>query len=215
MSVGLTAYSVAVLSIQRYRVTVNPIHVHISSQPTWRGTGAIIFGVWIVAALFSIPAARSKISCSFSKMLWLTKYYNHYALFRLLVSCVIPLCVIAFSYIMTARRLVENTCSLSEKKQNPRLNTRQNTAKVVLGLTVVFLISYVPLHITETYLLYSMDFHVPSAEFDDKFYFVFIFLDTRSILKYLCSINSCLNPVALFCTSLAFRKHFKRYLTCC
>jgi hypothetical protein len=214
MSVGLTAYSVAVLSIQRYRVTVNPLQVHVSSQPTWRGTGAIICGVWIVAALFSIPAARSKISCSFSKMLWLTNYYNHDSLFRLLVSCVIPLCVIAFSYIMTARHLVEDTCSLSEKKQNPRLNTRQNTAKVVLGLTVVFLISYLPLHITETYLLYSMDFHIPSAEFDDKFYLVFTLLDTRSILKYFLSINSCLNPVALFCTSLAFRRHFKRYLTC-
>jgi netrin-G1 ligand/netrin-G3 ligand len=50
MSVGLTAYSIAVLSIQRYRVIVNPLHVHVSSQPTWRGTGAIICEVWIVAA---------------------------------------------------------------------------------------------------------------------------------------------------------------------
>jgi hypothetical protein len=27
-------------------------------------------------------------------------------------------------------------------------------------------------------------------------------------------INSCLNPVALFCTSLAFRRQVKRYFTC-
>jgi len=27
-------------------------------------------------------------------------------------------------------------------------------------------------------------------------------------------INSCLNPVALFCTSSPFRQHLKRYLTC-
>jgi Leucine-rich repeat (LRR) protein len=32
LSVGLSAYSVAVLSIQRYRVTVNPLHVRVSSQ---------------------------------------------------------------------------------------------------------------------------------------------------------------------------------------
>jgi hypothetical protein len=35
------------------------------------------------------------------------------------------------------------------------------------------------------------------------------------MLTYLLLINSCLNPVALFCTSLAFRRQVKRYLTCC
>jgi hypothetical protein len=34
MSVGLSAYSVAVLSLQRYRVTVKPFHVRVSSKPT-------------------------------------------------------------------------------------------------------------------------------------------------------------------------------------
>jgi hypothetical protein len=59
-SVDLTAYSIAVLSIQRYRVTVNPLHVRVSSQLTWRDTGATICGMWVVAALFTIPAVRSK-----------------------------------------------------------------------------------------------------------------------------------------------------------
>jgi Leucine-rich repeat (LRR) protein len=55
LSVGLSAYSVAVFSIQRYRVTVNPFHVRDSSQPTWRVTVATICEVWIVAALFALP----------------------------------------------------------------------------------------------------------------------------------------------------------------
>jgi hypothetical protein len=59
LSVGLSAYSVAVLSIQRYRVTVNPLHVHVSSPPTWRSTVATICGIWIVAALFAVPSAIS------------------------------------------------------------------------------------------------------------------------------------------------------------
>jgi hypothetical protein len=50
MSLSLTAYSVAVLSIQRYRVTFNPLHVLVSSQPKWLGTVAIICGMWIVDA---------------------------------------------------------------------------------------------------------------------------------------------------------------------
>jgi hypothetical protein len=215
MSVGLTAYSIAVLSIQRYRVTVDPLHVHVSSQPTWRGIGAIICGVWIVAALLSIPAARSQCLCSVSVLLSLTKYYQYYFLFQLIVFCVFPLCVIAFSYIMTARHLVESSCSVSEETQNPRLNTRKSTAKIVLGLTIVFLISYVPHHIFVTYILYSINFHIPWAKLADELNSLDNLIGIMSFLKLFLSINSCLNPVALFCTSRAFRMQFKRYLTCC
>jgi hypothetical protein len=150
LSVGLTAYSIAVLSIQRYRVTVHPLHVCVSSKPTWRATGATICGVWIVAALFGIPAARSQYLCVISPYLWRIKYYQRVAIFHLLMSCVLPLCAIAFSYIMTAHHLLESSCSLSQETQHSRLNTRKNTAKVVLGLTAVFFISYVPYHISET-----------------------------------------------------------------
>jgi len=60
LSVGLSAYSVAVLSIQRYRLTVNPICVRVSSQPTWRATVDAVCWMWIVAASFAIPSALSK-----------------------------------------------------------------------------------------------------------------------------------------------------------
>ncbi|XP_021939816.1 chondroadherin-like, partial [Zootermopsis nevadensis] len=47
VSIGLSAYSVALLSIQRYRVTVNPIQIHVHSPVTWRVTAATICGLWI------------------------------------------------------------------------------------------------------------------------------------------------------------------------
>jgi hypothetical protein len=215
LSFGLTAYSISVLSIQRYRVTVYPLHVRVSSKPTWRSTGATICGVWIVAASFAIPAALSKYLCVKSALLWRTKYYQHVAIFHLLVSCVIPLCVIAFCYIMTARHLLKSSCSLSEDSQNSRLNTRKNTAKVVLGLTVVFLISFVPYHFAETFLYSSINLENSFFEIYEELFWFFTFEDIRSILNLFLSINSCLNPIALCCTSLAFRRQFKRYLTCC
>jgi hypothetical protein len=214
-SVGLGAYSVAVLSIQRYRVIVNPLGVRISSQPTWRRTGAIICGVWIVAALFTIPAARLQYICSMSVLLSLTNYYQQYIVFHLLVSCVFPLCVIAFCYIMTACHLVESADPISAEAQSPRLNTRTSTAKVVLGLTVVFIISYVPYHIAETCVLYSLNIHISLSEAADELGSFDNTLEVISVLNLFLSINSCINPVALFCTSLAFRRQFKRYLTCC
>jgi hypothetical protein len=125
------------------------------------------------------------------------------------------MCVIAFSYTMTARHLVKSSCSLSEEKQNPRMNTRKNTAKLVLGLTVVFIISYVPYHIFRTYLFYSINFHIPWTKLEDELVSLDNLLHIGLIPEIFLSVNSCLNPVALFCTSLAFRRHFKRYLTCC
>ena len=66
-----------------------------------------------------------------------TNYYQHVALFYLLVSCIFPVCVIAFTYIMTARHLLDSSRLISEETQNIRQNKRKNTAKFVLGLTVV------------------------------------------------------------------------------
>jgi hypothetical protein len=56
---------------------------------------------------------------------------------------------------MTARHLVESSRSISEGTQNPQLKTRRNAAKVVVGLTFVFVISYVPYHVFWTYIVYT------------------------------------------------------------
>jgi hypothetical protein len=79
-----------------------------------------------------------------------SKYYQRFIIFQLLVSCVLPFGVIAFSYIMITRHLLKSSSSLSEGTQNSRLETRKSTAKVVLELTVVFLISYIRYHILKT-----------------------------------------------------------------
>jgi gastrin-releasing peptide receptor len=176
---------------------------------------ATICGVWILAALFAIPSALSKYSCKESTLGGET-YYQYVAIFELLVSCVLPLCVITFSHIMTACHLVQMSSSMSEETQNPQVNALKNTAKVVLGLTAFFFISYVPYHTFITYVTSTADlkFHEVNLNkftrhHDKTVEFTIIFL------KCLLFINSCLNPVALCCMSTAFRRQFKRYLTCC
>jgi hypothetical protein len=214
MSVVLTAFSIAVLSFQRYRVTVYPLQVRVSSQPTWRATGAAICGVWIVAALFAIPSVRAKQFCRASVYLLFTKYYQRVFIFFFLVSSVLPLCVIAFCYVMTSRHLLKNSFSVSET-QNARQNTRKTTAKVVLGLTLVFLFSYLPSHIYEMFLVLSINYENSVYENVKEYHGKFNLVLFQPILDLFLSINSCLNPVALFITGHAFRRHLKRYLTCC
>jgi hypothetical protein len=91
LSVGLSAYSVAVLSIQRYKVTVNTFHVHVSSLPTWPVIVATICGVWIVAALFAVSTVLSKSVWG----IYLFKTQNHLSTcFFLILSilCTFSLC---------------------------------------------------------------------------------------------------------------------------
>ena len=214
LSVGLTTYSVAVLSVYRYRVTVNPFLLRVPSQPTGCVTVATIFGVWIVAAFFAVPSALTKYFCYESLIFGHTSYSLLVAIFELLVSCVIPLFVTAFCYVMTACHLVEMSWSMSEETQRTQANALKNTAKVVLGLTVVFLISYVPYHAFRIYV-FSTDLNLSEVNLTklnlhNDYEVGYAVL----VLKSLLLINSCFNPVALICMSSAFRRQFKRYLTC-
>ena len=114
---------------------------------------ATFCGVWIVAAFFAIPSTLSKYQCEGFVVVRLLTYYQLVVIFELLVSCVLPLCVIAFYYIMIAIHLVKSSRPISEGTQNPQLKTRRNSAKIVVGLTVVFVISYVPYHVFSTYII--------------------------------------------------------------
>jgi hypothetical protein len=174
-------------------------------------------GLWIVAALFAVPSALSKYLCTgllFENRRTHSTYYVRVVIFELLVSCVLPLRVVAFSYIMTARPLVESSRSISEGTQNPQLETRRNNAKIVVGLAVVFLISYVPYHVFWVYFIYRENdiyIHKINDNLEKS--------NNKIQYNYLISncfflINSCLNPVALFCTISPFIQHLKRYLTC-
>jgi len=215
MSVGLSTYSLALYVFQLYRITVIPFQARVSSPPTWRVTVATICGVWIVAALFAIPSALSKYQCEEFAVLIHITYLQLLVIFELLVSCVLPVFVIAFTYITTSRYLVGISHFISEGTQNHQLKTRRNTAKNVLGLTVVFVISYVPYHAFWTYVICTWQGRI----FSEKFTEFLIYSDyklryTYQISTCLLLINSCLNPVTLFCTSSPFRQHLKRYLTC-
>jgi len=129
LSVGLSAYSVAVFSTQRYRVTVIPFHVCVSSPPWWLVIVATFCAVQISAAFFAVPSALSKYLCKEFFTLRKITYYQRVVTFELLVSCVLPLIVIAFTYTMTARHLVESSLSISEGTKNPQLGNTQKCCK--------------------------------------------------------------------------------------
>jgi hypothetical protein len=209
LSVGLSVYSVALFSIQRYRVTVNPFHVLFSSPPLWIVIVATIRAVWNVAALFAVPSSLSQHLCKEFLTLRQITNYKRVVIFELLVFCVFPLIVIALTYIMIVRHLVESSDSISEGTKNPLLETCRNTAKTV----VVSRGNYVTYHALRAYKICTEEVEI----YCTKITIIIIYLNYKFL--YLMStcfllINSCLNPVALFCTSSPFKQHLKCYLTC-
>jgi len=84
-----------------------------------------------------------------------------------------------------------------------------------VGLTVVFLISYVPYHGFWSYINYTEEeqFCLPTIT-DILDHSNYKLQYTYLISTCFLLINSCLNPVALFCTSSPYRQRLKQYLTC-
>ena len=168
-----------------------------------------------MAALFAVPSTLSMNPCQEISRAVLILYYQYVVIFELLVSCVLPITVIAFSYVMTARHLVVRSRAISEGTQIAQLQqTRRNTAKIVVGLTFIFVISYVPYHVFWTYFICSHEQSGPSRStyilHQSNYKFQYTYLISNCFLL----INPCLNPVALFYTGSHLRQHLKRYLTC-
>jgi hypothetical protein len=165
LSVGLSAYTVAVFSIQQHKIAINLLNFRMSSLPTLRLSVATICRVWIVAALFALSSALSNYGCKKDHVYSCIMYHRTFVIFELLVSCVLPLCRIAFPYIMTARHLAKSALRLSENSQSTQKNRRKNNSShklgpTLLGHTAVFLISYVPYHAFWTYKVVNKYNHI-------------------------------------------------------
>jgi Leucine-rich repeat (LRR) protein len=195
MSIGVSGFSVAVLSIQRNYATSGSLRLS-----TRRATIMTIIAVWTVASICALPAAFSmhvdmNMICSPHYRM---EYYKMTLLFHLLVFCVLPLSVIVLMYVTTARNLVRRAhCSADEVQRCKTL------AKIVIGLAAVFFVSFVPYHVLITILAWE----------DPMFELSIGYMMFAS--KCLLALNPCLNPVSLCCTSATFRKMFKHYLSCC
>ena len=194
LSIGICGFSVTVLSIQRYYATFGSFRF--STRLT---TFKTILAVWIIAICCALPSSFSmhvdhNMMCTLDNI----EYDRMVDLFHLLTFCVIPLCVIVSMHTMTARQLL-----ITARRLEREAKACKTLAKVVLGLTLVFFVSFVPYHVLWTVILWEI---IPLEL--EMTYVVF----TSSCLLV---FNSCFNPVSLYFTSVTFRKQFERYLLGC
>jgi hypothetical protein len=63
---------------------------------------------------------------------------------------------------MIARHIMRSALPVSDGVQHPQANTRKSTAKIALGLSIVFVIIYVPYRILWAYIIIT-DFSIENA----------------------------------------------------
>ncbi|KAF6210431.1 hypothetical protein GE061_013537 [Apolygus lucorum] len=217
VSIGVSVFTLTALSAERYCAIVNPIRRHISTKPL---TIFIALAIWMLSCILALPAAI------FSRIdtVWVSNdteiefctpfppefgemYKKSIVLFRFLGYYAGPLFIIAAFYTLMARHLVLSTRNMPGELQGQsnQVKARKKVAKMVLAFVIIFIVCFLPSHI------FSLWFHFYPTANDDYNIYWHIFRIAGFCLTF---TNSCINPIALYCVSKAFRKHFNRYLLC-
>jgi hypothetical protein len=177
--------------------------------------------IWILAIVCAIPAAVA----SYIKVLdidsnkhinvchpfpdsWGKHYGKIMVIAKFLIYYAIPLIIISFFYLLMARHLILSTLHIPGEMQTQarQVRARKKVAKMVLAFVIVFAICFFPQHV---FLLWFYSDPVAADANYNQYWHAF-----RIIGFCLSFINSCINPIALYCVSGTFRKHFNRYLLC-
>lgn len=217
VSIGVSVFTLTALSAERYCAIVNPFRkLQLRKLPLVCATF-----IWGAALIFAIPAAIFSstvtvelkdnvtiVYCTPYPKDW-TNYSKGMTIAKALVYYGLPLIVITVFYSLMARRLLASTREMPGALQGgqgeAQAKARKSVACMVLIFVIVFFICFLPYHAFELW------YHLSPTSLLD-------YNDWTHALRIigfcLSFLNSCVNPVALYCVSGVFRQHFNRYLCC-
>ncbi|XP_013117461.2 neuropeptide CCHamide-2 receptor [Stomoxys calcitrans] len=222
VSIGVSVFTLTALSGERYCAIVNPLR-KLQTKPLTVITASMIWLLSIILATPSLIMSNLQyieinseqnftiIVCSpFGEVRPNLDTYSRYVVVtKAFVYYILPLFIIGVLYLMMAQRLHVSardmpgeTLSMQSRSQ---VRARRYVARMVVAFVVVFFVCFFPYH------LFELWFHLnPTSkdDFDDFWHAIRI----TGFCTYF--LNSCVNPVALYCVSGAFRAHFNQYLCC-
>ncbi|XP_058055615.1 neuropeptide CCHamide-2 receptor-like [Anopheles bellator] len=218
ISIGVSVFTLTALSADRYCAIVNPLR-KLQTRPL---TVIVAFLIWVLAIICAMPSAymsdvvvielpnKTIEYCSpFGPRTNDSNYSKYKTVLNSIVYYFLPLSIIGILYVLMAHRLHTSAREMPGENAGPQSRSqaraRRHVARMVITFVAVFIVCFLPHHVVELW------FHLnPRAEedYDDFWHF---FRITGFCLSFL---NSCINPVALYCVSGVFRQHFHRYLCC-
>ncbi|XP_021957119.1 neuropeptide CCHamide-1 receptor isoform X2 [Folsomia candida] len=222
LSIGVSVFTLTALSADRYFAIADPMR-KLHGRRATRITCITIAGIWLVSIGFALPSAIFSYVRDFShqdpgRVFYVCypfppdhpfgdKYPQMMVMFHFLAYYAIPLFFIGYFYIIMARHLVLSTRNMPGESQGQakQMQGRRKVAKMILSFVLIFALCFFPSHL---FLLWF--YFYPEAEngFNDFWHACRI---TGFCLSF---INSCINPITLYCVSGTFRKQYNEHLFC-
>ncbi|XP_055330274.1 neuropeptide CCHamide-1 receptor-like isoform X2 [Paramacrobiotus metropolitanus] len=224
ISIGVSIFTLLILSIDRYTAIVTPFKLH--NKRSTRGCAPAIkikiVAIWIVSILCSLPDAINTTleeimmadglnyhACSpYPNQLGI-EYHITLVLCKFFVYFVIPVSLITVAYGLMARQLLSSADFLpssapgNQQNLQKQMKTRKSLAKLFLVMVLLFVLCFLPKHI---FLIW---FYGDPNSMDHYNLGWHIFKLISHCLAY---VNSCINPVTLYFLSKVFRRYFNRIM---
>ncbi|XP_068181088.1 endothelin receptor type B-like [Antennarius striatus] len=220
-SVGITVLSLCALSIDRYHAVTSWSRVKGIGIPLWKAVEVTL--IWLVAVLLAVPEAMAfdmlelpyrgnklrvcllhpEQTTNFMKFYqnvkdwWLFGFY----------FCFPLVCTGIFYTLMSCEML-------SRKKGmrialNDHMKQRREVAKTVFCLVLIFALCWLPLHLSRILKKTIYNQNDPNRCELLSFLLVMDYIGIN-----MASLNSCINPIALYFVSKKFKNCFQSCLCC-
>ncbi|XP_061454331.1 endothelin receptor type B-like isoform X1 [Rhineura floridana] len=217
-SVGITVLSLCALSTDKYRAVASWSRIQGTGITLWKATL-----IWAVAIILAIPEAiafdlvklnyreQTHWVCMLApeqKSSFMTFYKDvkYWWLFGF-YFCLPLACTGIFYSLMS--------CEMLNKRKgmrialNDHMKRRQEVAKTIFCLVVIFALCWLPLHLSR--ILKKTIYNPQDVERCELLSFLLV-MDYFGI--NMASLNSCINPVALYFVSRKFKNCFQSCLCC-
>ncbi|KAM3832064.1 endothelin-1 receptor isoform 1-T1 [Vipera latastei] len=219
-SVGVTVLNLCALSVDRYRAVASWSRVQGIGVPLT--TSIEIFCIWIFSFILAIPEAMGFTSVDFvynekrlktCLLIASNKFLEFYIKVKewwlfVFYFCM-PLACTAFFYTLMTCEMLNRRKSNLRIALSEHLKQRREVAKTVFCLVVIFALCWFPLHLSQ--ILRSMLYNEKDP---NRCEFLSFLLTLDYISINLATINSCINPIALYFVSKKFKNCFQSCLCC-
>ncbi|XP_029458903.1 endothelin receptor type B [Rhinatrema bivittatum] len=221
ISVGIIVLSLCALSIDRYRAVASWSRVKGIGVPKWTAVEIVL--IWVISVIVAVPEmiGFDMIAMVYKGkqlrvcMLHPNQKYPFMQLYKEVKDwwlfsfyfC-LPLAVTGLFYSLM-------TCKMLKKKSgmqivlNDHLKQRREVAKIVYCLVLVFALCWLPLHLSRILKLTIYDEKDPNRCDLLSFFLIMDYIGIN-----MASLNSCINPIALYLVSTRFKNCFKSCLCC-